>query len=57
MKQLVVAYIAERCLELGFKVRGIDNFSNGRKENIIELIKNDKFEFLKVIFATIRCVI
>ena len=41
------ANIAERCLELGFKVRGIDNFSNGRKENIIELIKNEKFEFVE----------
>lgn len=38
--------IAEKCIELGCRVRGIDNFSNGRKENIMELLKNEKFEFI-----------
>ena len=39
--------IAEKCLKLGARVRGIDNFSNGRKENIKDLIENDKFEFVE----------
>ena len=39
--------IAEKCLELGFKVRGIDNFSNGRMENIKELLKSNNFEFIE----------
>lgn len=39
--------IAEKCLKLGFRVRGIDNFINGRKENIEQLLQNDRFEFIK----------
>lgn len=39
--------LAEQCLELGFKVKGIDDFSNGREENIKELLKNEKFEFIR----------
>ena len=39
--------IAEKCLELGFKVRGVDNFSNGTKQNIAELLKNNNFEFIE----------
>lgn len=39
------SHIAEECLELGYKVRGIDNFSNGCKENLIELVKCENFEF------------
>ena len=39
--------LAERCLKLGFRVRGIDNFSNGRKENIAEFINNKEFEFIE----------
>lgn len=39
--------LAEACLELGFYVRGIDNFYNGRRENITELLKNESFEFVE----------
>lgn len=39
--------IAEMCIELGYRVRGIDNFSNGRKENIKDLLENKKFEFIE----------
>lgn len=39
--------LAEQCLKLGLKVRGIDNFSNGRKENIAEFINNKNFEFIE----------
>lgn len=42
---LLDSHIAEKCLELGYKVRGIDNFSNGCKENLIELVKCENFEF------------
>ena len=34
-------------LEQGAEVIGIDNFFNGRKENLTEAFKNDKFELLK----------
>lgn len=37
--------LAEKCLELGFRVRGIDNFSNGNIENIKEFLTNNNFEF------------
>ena len=39
--------IAEKCLELGFNVRGVDNFANGSRENIEAFLKNDKFEFIE----------
>lgn len=37
--------LAEKCLELGLKVRGIDNFSNGRMENIEDFLEDNNFEF------------
>ena len=37
--------LAEKCLELGIRVRGIDNFSNGKIENIKEFLTNNNFEF------------
>lgn len=39
--------LAEECLKLGFKVKGIDNFSNGREENIKELLQSERFELIK----------
>ncbi len=39
--------IADKCLRLGIHVRGIDNFSNGRKENIEDLMCNRNFEFIE----------
>ena len=39
--------LAEACLKLGFNVRGIDNFYNGRTENIEELLKDENFEFFE----------
>lgn len=38
--------LAEKCLNLGFKVIGIDNFSNGNKTNIEILMKNSNFKFV-----------
>jgi UDP-N-acetylglucosamine 4-epimerase len=39
--------LVEAVLDLGYEVRGIDNFSNGRKENIKEFINNEKFNFIE----------
>ena len=33
--------LAEAILELGYKVRGVDNFSTGKKENIEEFIHSN----------------
>lgn len=41
------SHIAERCLELGYIVRGIDNFSNGTKDNLNHLLANNNFEFIE----------
>ena len=41
------SHIAEEFLNLGYKVRGIDNFSNGSIDNIELLLLNDNFEFLE----------
>jgi len=39
--------LVEALLNLGYEVRGIDNFSNGRKENIEEFRDNQNFEFIE----------
>jgi len=39
--------LVESILKMGYKVRGIDNFSNGKKENIKEFFSNKNFEFIK----------
>jgi UDP-N-acetylglucosamine 4-epimerase len=39
--------LVEAVLDLGYEVRGIDNFSNGRKENIEEFMNNEKFNFIE----------
>ncbi|KXS42127.1 MAG: UDP-glucose 4-epimerase [Candidatus Frackibacter sp. T328-2] len=39
--------LVEAVLEMGYKVKGIDNFSNGRQENIEEFMDNDNFKFIK----------
>jgi len=39
--------LVEAVLELGYEVRGIDNFSNGRKENIEEFMNNENFNFIE----------
>lgn len=38
--------IVERLLDLGLRVRVLDNFSTGKKENIIEFLSNSNFEFI-----------
>jgi UDP-N-acetylglucosamine/UDP-N-acetylgalactosamine 4-epimerase len=38
--------LAETILKMGYKVRGLDNFSTGKKENIAEFINNPNFEFI-----------
>ena len=32
--------LVEALLRMGYKVRGLDNFSTGRKENVAEFINN-----------------
>ena len=39
--------LVEAILNLGYRVKGIDNFSTGKRENIEEFLKNDKFEFIE----------
>lgn len=39
--------LVEALLNLGYKVKGIDNFSTGKKENIIEFIENKNFKFIE----------
>ena len=39
--------LVEAILNLGYKVRGIDNFSTGKKENIEDFLSNEKFEFIE----------
>ncbi|MDE6407359.1 MAG: GDP-mannose 4,6-dehydratase, partial [Anaeroplasmataceae bacterium] len=41
------SHIAKECLERGYNVRGIDNLTNGRIENIEEFLHHKKFEFIK----------
>jgi UDP-N-acetylglucosamine/UDP-N-acetylgalactosamine 4-epimerase len=39
--------LVEAILKLGYKVRGLDNFSTGKKENITEFTNNRNFEFVE----------
>lgn len=39
--------IVEAILKLGYKVRVLDNFSTGKRNNIEEFLKNDKFELIE----------
>ncbi|RBP04719.1 SDR family oxidoreductase [Rossellomorea aquimaris] len=38
--------LVEAILKLGYKVRGLDNFSTGKKENVEEFLHNSNFEFI-----------
>lgn len=39
--------LVEAILNLGYEVRGLDNFSNGKKENVDEFISNPNYEFIQ----------
>lgn len=39
--------LVEAILSLGYQVRGLDNLSNGKKENVEDFLNNKKFEFLE----------
>nr|WP_263324290.1 SDR family oxidoreductase [Neobacillus sp. Marseille-Q6967] len=39
--------LVEAILNLGYQVRGLDNFSTGKKENVEEFLGNPKYEFLE----------
>ena len=39
--------LVEAILNLGYQVRGLDNFSNGKRENIDLFIDNPNFEFIE----------
>ncbi len=39
--------LVEAILKLGYKVRGLDNYSTGKKENIDLFINNSNFEFIE----------
>lgn len=39
--------LVETILKLGYSVRVLDNFSTGKRENIEEFLKNDRFELLE----------
>jgi UDP-N-acetylglucosamine 4-epimerase len=39
--------LVEAILELGYKVRGLDNFSTGKKENVEEFLSNPNYEFIE----------
>lgn len=39
--------LIEAILKLGYQVRGFDNFSTGKKENVDEFIDNPRFEFIE----------
>lgn len=39
--------LVEAIFNLGFQVRGLDNYSTGRRKNIEELKQNEKFEFME----------
>lgn len=39
--------LVEAIIEMGYFVRGVDNFSNGKIENIEMLLTNEKFEFIE----------
>lgn len=39
--------LVEAILKLGYKVRGLDNFSIGKKENVEEFLDNPNYEFIE----------
>ncbi|MFJ7974837.1 SDR family oxidoreductase [Peribacillus sp. NPDC096379] len=39
--------LVEAILKLGYKVRGLDNFSTGKKENVEEFLNNPNYEFVE----------
>lgn len=39
--------LVEAILKLGYKVRGLDNLSTGKKENVEEFLDNPNYEFLE----------
>jgi len=39
--------LVEALLNRGYKVRGLDNFATGRKENVAEFIDNPQYEFIE----------
>lgn len=39
--------LVEAILKLGYKVRGLDNFSTGKKENVEEFLNNPYYEFIE----------
>ena len=39
--------LVEAILKLGYQVRGLDNFSTGKKENVEEFIENPNYEFIE----------
>ncbi len=39
--------LVEALLRMGYKVRGLDNFSTGRKENVAEFINNPNYTFVE----------
>lgn len=39
--------LVEAILKLGYQVRGLDNFSTGKKENVDEFLDNPNYEFIE----------
>ena len=39
--------LVEAILKLGYRVRGLDNFSTGKKENVEEFLDNPNYEFIE----------
>ncbi|MBH0230747.1 SDR family oxidoreductase [Halobacillus yeomjeoni] len=39
--------LVESILKLGYKVRGLDDFSTGKKENVEDFLENPNFEFIE----------
>jgi UDP-N-acetylglucosamine 4-epimerase len=39
--------LVEALLNMGYQVRGLDNFSTGKKENVEEFINNPNYEFIE----------
>jgi UDP-N-acetylglucosamine/UDP-N-acetylgalactosamine 4-epimerase len=39
--------LVEAILKLGYKVRGLDNYSTGKKENVMEFLDNPNYEFIE----------
>jgi UDP-N-acetylglucosamine 4-epimerase len=39
--------LVEAILKLGYEVRGLDNFSTGKRENVEEFIEDEKYEFVE----------